>query len=85
MPEELATGNLVFSKNIKSCGRPKKRSMGSSPGKVKPKHRGGGGIKGGAIKKKINFIINFFFQRSNVQWPLSSREGGYALMAWPLR
>ena len=49
--------------------------------------RGGGGIKGQAIKEKNNFFWNFFFQRSKISTAIRLEgAGGLCLiMARPLR
>ena len=57
--------------------------------------RGGGGVKAGPLRKKITFFKPFFFillpfknknyfTLDKFRWPLSSRGGGKALVAWPL-
>ena len=47
--------------------------------------KGGGGLKGRAIKKKKKFFTLFFVQRSNFPTAIKLEGRGQALMARPLR
>ena len=48
----------------------------SSPLNNRAINRGGGGVKGRAIKEKITFFGTFFSNVKEFQRPLSSRGGG---------